>query len=972
MSLIDRNAHAQELSIILQELNTDSKDGLTEKEADNRLKQYGANELIQVKKISPWKILLKQFQDFLIYLLFFAVIVSVVVGFYEYYVNLNKTGKATFSSEWLDAIVIGVILVVNGILGFYQEYKAEKALESLKKIAPHYAKVKREGKVREIDVKYVVPGDILELDEGDKIPADSRLRKAFSLYVDEAILTGESKPVHKVLGIVQENKILAERTNMVYSNTIITRGNGEAIVIATGMNTEVGKIAEKLQEEEPQTSPFHQEMERFGKLLGKIIMIICFLVFAVELIIILLFEGIGFNDPHEIEEIVNALTVAISLAVSAVPEGLVVVITVVMSIGMRKMADKNALVKTLTAVETLGRVNVICSDKTGTLTKNEMTVVRIYVDGYEYKVDGVGYNLIGKILDHEDNVVVMNPDLRRFLEVCMFCNNSNVNERPGNTGDTDVVGDPTEISLKVLAMKMNLQTKTEKIDEIPFNSDRKMMSVIVKIDGELYALIKGAPDTLLNKASTGLLNGQEIPIKQLEKTIIEKNDFFAREALRVLGIGYKPLKEGYKEEDVEKDFIYLGLVGIIDPARDEVKDSILEAKMAGIRTVMITGDHKITAIAIAKQIGLASNDDAITGEELDSMSDEVLAQKIKSTNVFARVTSEHKYRILKALKAEDDIVSMTGDGVNDAPAVKSANVGVAMGLKGTEVTQEAADMILIDDNYATIVNAIEEGRGIYDTTKCFIRYMLSCNFDEIVMILVAWIVMKFFATIYLAQPLEAIQILWLNLATDSLPAMVLGLTPTDPDVMKYKPRKGFNMISDIKYLILYAAVLASILDVTLYLVTWSVLIPSWSDPSSFLYDARFVNGADIFGVHYTALQYQIAIAQSIVFTSVVFFELLFVFACTSEHRSFIEFRNKHLFWAVGVSFTLQLLVLYTPLCIAFHSVPLDRWNYWAAVFLGSSLWALPADEIRKFFRRRKQARDPVWQLRLTDHHRKAI
>ena len=958
MAIKEINAHAKEIDDVVKAFNTSLETGLSENEAQKRLELYGLNELQQTKRISPWQIFFNQFKDFLVYLLFFAIAVSVIVGFYE----LSTGGEA---SEFLDALVILIILIVNAILGFYQEYKAEKALESLKKLAPHNAKVRRDGIVKEIDVKYVVPGDLLLLDEGDKLPADARLTKAYSLYIDEAILTGESAPVHKKISIVEEKTILADRINSAYSNTIITRGNGEAIAIATGMKTEIGKIAEKIQEEEPEPSPFQVEVDRFGKLLGKLIMIVCFLVFFIELIIIVVFEGFGFQ-PSEIHEIINALTVAISLAVSAVPEGLVVVITVVMSIGMRKMADKNALVKTLTAVETLGRVNVICSDKTGTLTKNEMTVIKVYLDGTEYMVDGVGYNINGRILDHEENLVKMDQNLQRFLEVCYFCNNSNVNVISTETGATDVVGDPTEISMKVLAMKMDLQTKAEKIDEIPFSSDRKMMSVVMKENGSYYSFIKGAPDVLLKSATKGLMHGEEIPIKEVEKEIQNQNIFYAKEALRVLGVAYRKLDDNYREEDIEKDYTFLGLVGIIDPARDEVKDAVKEAKMAGIRTIMITGDHKATAIAIAKQIGLTENDNAITGEELEDMDDNTLNEKVETVDVFARVTSEHKLRILKSLKSEQDIIAMTGDGVNDAPAVKGANVGVAMGLKGTEVTQEAADMILIDDNYATIVNAIEEGRGIFETTKSFFRYMLSCNFDEIFLILTAWILMKFTVGIYLAQPLEAIQILWLNIATDGIPAMVLGLTPTDPNVMKFKPRKGFKMISDIKKAIFFAAIFAAITDVLLYVVVWNPLIPIWASQG---FDPYLTTGISNLwpGVSYTAEEYQIGVAQGIVFTNVVFFELFFVFSCTSEYRPVWEFRNKHLFWATGISFVLHVVIIFTPLGIAFHVVPLVHWQYWLAIFLGS-VFIIPAEEFRKYLVRRKQAKDPIWQEKLSEYH----
>ena len=963
MEKIEVNAYSLDIDVVSKKLETTIEKGLTEEEAKVRLEKYGLNELQETKKVSGLKIFISQFQDFLIYLLFIAIAISIIVGLYE----LSIGGEP---SEFLDALVIFIILVINAILGFFQEYKAENALESLKKMAPHNAKVKRDGVVKEIDIKYIVPGDILQLDEGDKIPADARLIKAFSLYLDEAILTGESQPVNKYLKLVEEKTMLADRKNMVYSNTIITRGNGEAIAVSTAMKTEIGKIAEKIQEEEPEPSPFQVEIDRFGKSLGKIIIIVCFLVFLIEFFIIVATEGLDFGQ-EEIEHIIGALTIAISLAVSAVPEGLVVVITVVMSIGMRKMADKNALVKTLTAVETLGRVNIICSDKTGTLTKNEMTVVKVFVGGKIYDVEGVGYTIEGQIIDETGNSVSITNQLRRFLEVCMFCNNSSVVIRKDGTRNADVVGDPTEICLKVLAMKMKLDTKSEKIDEIPFSSDRKMMSVVVKIDNQLYSFIKGAPDVLLKNAAKGLLDGEEKPINEVKDLIYNQTEDFAKNALRVLGLAYKSLNKDYKEEDIETNYTYLGLAGIIDPARDEVKNSIEEARMAGIRTIMITGDHKVTGVAIAKQIGLIDTDEAITGAELEEMSDEELARRVQDVDVFARVTSEHKLRILKVLKAQKNIVSMTGDGVNDAPAVKGANIGVAMGLKGTEVTQEASDMILIDDNYATIVNAIEEGRGIFETTKSFFRYMLSANFDEIIMILTAWILMKLFVNIYLAQPLEAIQILWLNIATDGIPAMVLGLTPADPDVMKFKPRKGFNMIHDIKKAIIFAAVFAAITDVALYVVFWTLLIPMWSDPASPWYDPRLLNGATIWGKHYTATEYQIAVAQTIVFTNVVFFELFFVYSCTSEYKPLWEFPNKHLFWATGLSFTLHLLILFTPLGIVFHAVPMDQWYHWLAIFLGS-IFIVPAEETRKYLIRRKQHKDPIWQTRLTDHHQNNI
>ncbi|KKK45636.1 MAG: Calcium-transporting ATPase 1 [Candidatus Lokiarchaeum sp. GC14_75] len=941
MKMENIQSHAIDFKDVAKQMETSIENGLTGQETQKRLERFGRNELTKEKGKTALQIFIGQFKDFLIYLLIFAILISIVIGIYE---SIKIPGE--WPSEYTDALVILTILIVNAVLGFYQEYQAEKSLESLKKLAPHYAIVRRDGKVMEIGVEEVVPGDIVLFGEGDKFPADIRLYKEFSLYVDEAILTGESQPVKKQLNPVDKKLILADRTNLGYMNTIITRGNGEGIVIGTGMHTEIGKIATSLQQEEIELSPFQKEVNRFGKLLGIVILIICAAVFVTELILIL---SLGSPDP--MDELIEAFEIAISLAVSAVPEGLIVVITVVMSIGMRKMADKNALVRKLTAVETLGRVNVICSDKTGTLTKNEMTVVKVFIGGNEYNVEGVGYALEGKIIGDKGKQVQITDYLKKYLEVCMFCNNSNVSLRNDGTSDTDVVGDPTEISMKVLAMKMELGTKSEKIAEIPFNSDRKMMSVAVEIDNKLYSLIKGAPDILLNNAGYGVDENQVKPINDVREKILEKNEEFAKNALRVLGVAYKPLDEGYKEEEMEQDYIYLGLAGIIDPARDEVKDAIEEARMAGIRTIMITGDHKITAIAIAQEIGLTESSEAITGIELEEMSDDELRERVKTVDVFARVTSEHKLRIMRRLKELDLVISMTGDGVNDAPAVKGAHVGVAMGLKGTEVTQEASEMILIDDNYATIVNAIEEGRGIFETTKGFFRYMLSTNFDEIFLILTAYILMKLAPNIFLALPVIPIQILWLNIATDGLPAMVLGLTPTDPDVMKERPRKGFTLLPEIKGPVLLLGIYTSITDITLYLLLWGVLIPGWAQagvPGLIGFDPTLP-----FAVWPAANFYAIALTQTIIFTNLVVCELLFVYTCTSNIKPFYLFPNKHLFWATGLSFGLQLLILFTPMGLAFHVVPLFHPYFWITLILAAFSVSV-VDELRKWRIRKKR------------------
>ncbi len=935
------NAHSIEIEEVVKLMNSSIEKGLTNTEVLSRIEKYGKNELVKEKGKTAFQIFIGQFKSFLVYLLIFAIVISIIIGAWE----ASKHGDA-WSSEFTDAIVIIIILIANAFLGFHQEYSAEKSLESLKKLAPHFAKVRRDGIVEEIRAEDLVPGDIVLIEDGNKFPADIRLYKEFSLYVDEALLTGESKPVKKQIKLVGEKEILGDRINLGYMNTIITRGNGEGIVIGTGMNTEIGKIAESLQQEIAEPSPFQVEVNKFGKFLGILVILICLFVFITEFVLISVSEGLTFS-ASQIDDIMEAFKISISFAVSAVPEGLVVVITVVMSIGMKRMADRNALVRKLTAVETLGRVNIICSDKTGTLTKNEMTVTKMFLNNKILDVEGVGYNLKGSLIE-DGKPVAKNDDVKRFCEICLFCNNSIVNIKDEITGDTSVVGDPTEISMNVLALKSKIDPTFDKLDEIPFDSDRKMMTVIGKRDGITIAYIKGAPDILMRKTSKVLLNGQVKPILEAKETILKQSEDFAKNALRVLGVAYKELNEDYDVNTVEKDFIFVGLVGIIDPARDEVKAAIANARSAGIRTIMITGDHKITAIAIAQQIGLTESSEAITGIELEEMSDDELREKVKTVDIYARVTSEHKLRILKKLKELDKIVAMTGDGVNDAPAVKGAHVGVAMGLKGTEVTQEASDMILIDDNYATIISAIEEGRGIFETTKGFFRYMLSTNFDGIVMLLIAYIVMTIFPLMFIALPVKPIQILWLNVATDGIPAMVLGLTPTDPDVMKNKPREGFTLIKEIKGPVLLLGLYTAFTDVMLYLLLWSALIPAWAQAGI---DPRL--GLDFATSGTASNLYAISLTQTIIFSNLVICELLFVYTCTSNLKPFYKFPNKHLFWATGLSLGLQLIILYTPLGLVFHVVPLFHPYYWLALFLGAfSVFIM--DELRKWRLRMKR------------------
>ncbi|MCK4637656.1 MAG: cation-translocating P-type ATPase, partial [Methanomicrobia archaeon] len=724
---------------VLKELQTTDR-GLTQKEAEERIKRYGFNEIEEEKKISILPIFLDQFKDFLMIILMLAVIVSLLIG------------------ETADAIVISIILVASGALGFFQEYKAEKSLEMLKKMSSPKAKVNRDGTERIIDTGELVPGDIIFLEVGDKIPADCRVITSYNLNIDEAVLTGESVSVSKTLEALPEDLPLGERKNLVFSGTVVTFGRGIAVVYATGMNTEFGKIAKMLQSVKKEITPLQKNLEGVGKVLGVSALIICFLVAALGIL-----RG---YEPVEM------FIWGVSLAVAAVPEALPAVVTITLALGIQKMVKRNSIIRKLPAVETLGCTTVICSDKTGTLTKNEMTVKKIFFNNNVIEVSGVGYIPKGDF--YVEKKEIDRKDLELIGKISALCNDAELVHEKNYT----VIGDPTEGALLVLAEKIGMQKsdleeRFPRKDELTFTSERKMMSVL---NDKIYA--KGAPETIVENCSYIYDNGVRKITEADKKKILEMNETFASKGLRVLALAYK-------EGDIleEKDLVFVSLTAMLDPPREEAREAIKLCELSGIKVIMITGDHKLTAKAIAIELGIFEEGNLIlTGKELDELSDAEFEKIVDDVKVYARVSPEHKMKIISAFKKKGEVVAMTGDGINDAPALKNSSIGVAMGVTGTDVTKEASDMILTDDNFASIVAAVEEGRGIYDNIKKYLMHLLSGNAGEI-------LIMTLAVLLDIGLPLIAIQLLFLNLLTDGLPAIALSVEPKDPDIMLRKPRK---------------------------------------------------------------------------------------------------------------------------------------------------------------------------------------
>jgi Ca2+-transporting ATPase len=736
------------------------RQGLEPPEAQKRLGRYGANELAEKKGISPWALFLRQFKSFLIIILLIAVVLSAVLG------------------EVADAIIIGVIVLFATSLGFFQEYRAERAMEALKRMAAPTASVRRGGKEVEIPARELVPGDIIILRTGDHIAADARLIEAVNLKTSEAPLTGESTPVEKNSSVIEGEAPVGDRRNMVYMGTAVIDGRGNAVVTATGMNTEFGKIAELLQAVKAERTPLEINLDRTGKWIAIGALALCFIL-----------AGLGVARGHELLEM---FIWGIALAVAAVPEALPAVVTISLALGVRRMVRRNALIRKLPAVETLGSTTFICSDKTGTLTQGKMTVRRIYADGMSIDVSGVGYEPEGDFSVGGEKLSV-EPDsaLEKLLLIGALCNDTALT---ASGRVWEVSGDPTEGSLLVTAAKAGLwpeplNREFPRIGELPFSPERKRMTTVHQTPQGSIAYSKGAPELVLASCRYIYAEGRERELTDKDReSIIAVGRGMLDDALRVLGLAYKRLDEGEITEAIEQGMVFTGLVGMIDPPREEARQAIERCQQAGVKAVMITGDHKKTAVAIARELGLLKEGLALTGVELDNLSQEELEEMVEKIEVYARVSPAHKLRVVEALAKRGHVVAMTGDGVNDAPALKKADIGIAMGITGTDVTTEAADMVLTDDNFASIVAAIEEGRGIFSNIKKYLMYLLSSNIGEILLMAGAILFGPWLGLPAGAIPLVAIQILWVNLATDGLPAIALSVDPPDPDLMKEKPR----------------------------------------------------------------------------------------------------------------------------------------------------------------------------------------
>jgi len=781
------NWHSMEVDQVLKELNTNPSQGLSDEEVRSRLEKYGYNELKKEEQVSPFTLFINQFKNILVVILIVAIALSAFVG------------------EVVDAAIIGIIVIFCTILGFVQEYRAERALDALKKMLSPTITVLRGGKEEEVPSKELVPGDILILEAGDKIPSDARLIENHSLRCDEAPLTGESVPVGKNIKPLSKDVRLSDQRNMVFTGTTVTYGRGKAAITATGMSTEFGKIAEEVTTVKVEKTPLEKRTEEIGKWLGIIALSICFLVAGISVVREVLGGKVDF--PF----IVTMVMFAVALAVAAVPEALAAIVTGALAIGMHQMAKRNALVRRMPAVETLGCTTVICSDKTGTLTKGEMTIRKIFSGGKWVEVTGVGYTPEGELRGSDILHSANHPSLRLLLQGGLLCSDAILEEK---NGKWMIKGDPTEGALVVAAVKAGLHQAEERlenlrIEEIPFSSERKRMTTIHQmVDGRRRAFIKGAPEVVLGTCNHILDDSGLRELGERDKAeILRINEEMAQGALRVLGFAYRDCPDGMEwiEEHVERDMVFLGLTGMIDPPREEAIEAIKVCKQVGIKPIMITGDHKLTAVAIAKEMGIYKEGDRILiGEELEKMADEEFERIVDKVTVYARVSPTDKLKIVRAWKERGEVVAMTGDGVNDAPALKHADIGIAMGITGTEVTKEASDMVLTDDNFATIVTAIERGRWVYDNIKKYLAYLIQCNITEVVVIGGVVLVMgpEFL-------PLLPAAILYMNLATDGLPALALGVSPPDPDIMKRPPRHPKESVFgwDVKSFILRAVLI---------------------------------------------------------------------------------------------------------------------------------------------------------------------
>ncbi|MGI6425039.1 MAG: cation-translocating P-type ATPase [Tepidanaerobacteraceae bacterium] len=856
---------------------TDPNKGLSEREIPLKKKLFGDNQLEQVRKISPLTIFIDQFKDVITLVLIAATIISAYLG------------------EVPDAIAITAIVVLNAMFGFIQEFRTEKSLQALQQLAAPTAKVLRDGNPSIIPAKDIVPGDIVILESGDRVPADGDLLEADNLKVDESLLTGESVPVEKSNKEEELDKIKIHRKNHAFMGTLVVTGKGKMIVQNIGMDTEMGKIAGMMKNIGDEQTPLQQRLD----LLGKQLVFLCLLTCAI----------VAFLGVIRGESIYDMFLFGVSLAVAAIPEGLPAIVTVVLTIGVQRMIRKKVVIRRLTAVETLGCATTICSDKTGTLTENRMSVRKIDINGETIMITGVGYKSDGEFLSQEGKVLKSLPqDVKKLLEIGISCNNAGIKVTSNgflkafkNRKELLTYGDPTEVAILVAGLKGDIvkesvDRKYIRIKEIPFDSNRKRMSVIVKSrKGELFLFTKGAPDVVLPLCSNIMKKNGYKPITKRDKTnILSRNEDMGREALRVLAFAYKKLSiTELQDLNPETNLTFVGLMGIIDPPRPDAILAVEKCFSSGIKPIMITGDHKSTAWAIARELGMLNKDSRImTGKEMDDLSDGEFLKQIDDIAVFARVTPQHKLRIVKALKKKGHIVAMTGDGVNDAPAVKEADIGVSMGINGTDVTKEASAMILMDDNFASIVAAVEEGRIIYDNIRKFIRYLLSCNVGEI-------LTMIWTSILGLPLPLLPIQILWVNLVTDGLPAMALGIDPPEKDVMNRKPRgKNENVFSQgLGKKIIYRGIVISIVTLIAFI---TVNIYSHSN---------------------------LVMARTAAFSTLVMSQLFFVFECRSEKEGVRwqnPFGNIYLTLSVIVSTGMLFAVIYIPFFQPiFQTIPLD-------------------------------------------------
>jgi P-type Ca2+ transporter type 2C len=879
--------HQQTADQVLSALDTDADVGLTSAEARLRLDRFGRNELTAEEPVPAWREFLAQFADVLVILLLVAALVSAVLWLYE-----------RESALPYEAMAISAIVLLNGVMGYIQQARAEQAVAALQQISAAHANVVRDGAPQSIAAAEIVPGDIVLIEEGDTVPADARLLQTVVLQTAEAALTGESLPMSKNSAPVAGEAGLGDRRNMVFSGTSATYGRGRAVVTATGMQTAMGRIAGMLKAAQQETTPLQKELDRVGKLLGLIVVVIAVVMIATILLV---------EDVTGISAIFDVLILGVALAVAAVPEGLPAIVTAVLSLGVQRMAKRNAIVRHLAAVETLGSANVIASDKTGTLTKNEMTVRVIATASGRVTLGGTGYAPEGPLSRDGGGEIVgaQRSELVRTLSAADRANNAVLQEREGRWA---VQGDPTEGALIVAARKAGLEAEAldarfTRLGEVPFSSERKLMST-VHSDAErqerLLAFTKGAPDVLLARCSHEFAGEEARPLTESRRSeILAANETLAGEALRTLGVAFRSLpKEAAGpeaiDEGVEQDLVFLGLIGMIDPPRQEAKDAVARAKGAGIRPIMITGDHPKTASVIAAELGIAADHRAVTGVEIGKLSEEALEQTVREVSVYARVNPEHKLRIVKALQRDGMTVAMTGDGVNDAPALKTADIGIAMGITGTDVSKEAADMVLADDNFATIVAAVEEGRAIFANIRKFLRYLLSSNIGEVMTMFFGVLLIDL---IGLSQagggvvlPLLATQILWINLVTDGAPALALGVDPVDTAVMNQPPRpRGEGVITRRMWV--------GILFVGLVMAAGTLLVLDASLPGG------LIEGTG-------TMRY----GQTMTFTTLMMFQLFNALNARSDEESAFRglFRNRWLWAAIALSLFLHAAVVYIP------------------------------------------------------------